>query len=277
MEEETVAGVVERVVHRRENWGVYDVSSAGATVRVKGNVHFREGEYVRLTAVAEDNERWGRQYVVRRVDDVKGPPPTSLGMSKFLAANVKGIGVGHVSNILETYGPGELVELLDGGDAAVRLTEVPGIGTARAKRIAETWTAGSADRRAVVPVVEKFGSHLTYGECRTAAAFGGAARREKFFDARPWVDRSAATADPLGDLEAEPYDLVDILKPHRRYEVAGRGGEGVLHAGGSVLLSGVRAARRPRGRVDGGGGAVSRAARRHGLLCAPLEYGGIDR
>lgn len=217
MEEETVAGVVERVVHRRENWGVYDVSSEGATVRVKGNVSFREGEYVRVAAVAEDNERWGRQYVVRSVEKVEGPPPTSRGMSKFLVANTKGIGPGHVSRILETYEPGELIEMLDGDDGVGRLMEVPGIGETRAKQIVETWSAGSLDRRTVIPLVEKFGRHLTYGECRTAATFGGAARRQKFFDDRPWIaDPSAATADPLGYLEAEPYDLVDILKPHRR-------------------------------------------------------------
>ena len=215
MEQRNVVGVVDRVIHARDGWGVYDIvdPDANKTYRVKGSVSFREGERVHVIVTEENSERWGRQYALCGVESVDGPPMTRGGIGKFLVANAKGVGPILVAAIMETYEMDKLSSLLDEGDVE-GLMRVPGVGEIGAKQIVEAWEGGSSERRAVIPLVEKFGRHLNYRECRTLAMFGSdAKRRRKFFEDRPWME---ATRQPLAHYESQPYDMLDVLRVHRK-------------------------------------------------------------
>ena len=102
--------------------------------------------FVALEGRWENHAVHGRQF--RASGFLQGLPRTLSGLELYLAsAGVKGIGKQLARRIVEAFGVRALIVL---EQEPHRLTEIPGIGTKRARAIAQRWAADEAGRALVV-------------------------------------------------------------------------------------------------------------------------------
>lgn len=134
MPEVTLDGTLERITFRNPDNGytVARVTSREGAVTVVGNlVGIEEGMPVRLSGEWVDDRKWGRQFKVATC--VPDSPKTVVGIEKFLGSKLfPGIGPALAKRIVEKFGRETLDVIATTPD---RLTEVIGIGTARAKTL----------------------------------------------------------------------------------------------------------------------------------------------
>ena len=134
----TLEGTLERVVFKGEDSGYtvarFTPSNGKVPVTVVGHlVEIQEGVPYTLHGVWVDDRKWGRQFKVSSF--TQKVPKTALGIEKYLSSGmIPGIGPAYAKRIVATFGT-ETLDVIR--DAPQRLTEVPGIGSARAKEIAD--------------------------------------------------------------------------------------------------------------------------------------------
>jgi exodeoxyribonuclease V alpha subunit len=132
--EVTLDGTLARITFRNPDNGytVARLTSREGEVTVVGSlVGIEEGMPVRLSGEWVDDRKWGRQFKVATC--VPDSPKTVVGIEKFLGSKLfPGIGPALAKRIVEKFGR-ETLDVI--AKAPERLTEVIGIGTARAKTL----------------------------------------------------------------------------------------------------------------------------------------------
>ena len=133
--EVTLDGTLERITFRNPDNGytVARLASRNGEVTIVGNIiGIEEGMPVRVSGEWVDDRKWGRQFKVSVC--VPDSPKTVVGIEKFLGSKLfPGIGPALAKRIVEKFGR-ETLEVISA--TPQRLTEVIGIGTARAKTLA---------------------------------------------------------------------------------------------------------------------------------------------
>src|SRR5882672_7906220 len=149
--EETLEGTVERIVFSGGE-GAFTVArfkvQGGATiVTVVGSLlGVPAGAALRVQGRYETTSRFGEQFRVARYTEVA--PATLDGIRRYLGSGlIKGIGPEFAGRIVERFGI-ETLEILDSDPG--RISEVSGIGPARAKSIREAWSAQREVRKVMV-------------------------------------------------------------------------------------------------------------------------------
>jgi exodeoxyribonuclease V alpha subunit len=139
---EVLEGTLERVVFQNptNQWTVARLEPAGGgpAVTVVGALFgVTVGTPVVLRGTWETDRRFGRQFRVESYHTKS--PETVLGIERYLGSGmIPGIGPELAKRLVERFGA-ETLEVV--GRSPQRLTEVDGIGPARARSIAEAWTA----------------------------------------------------------------------------------------------------------------------------------------
>ena len=149
--EETIQGTVDRIVFAGSD-GAFTVArlkvdgtSEPLTV-VGGLLGVPVGARLRVTGRHESTPRFGPQFRITGFTEFA--PATLEGMRKYLGSGlIKGIGPEFATRIVERFGI-ETLELLDRDPG--RISEVPGIGPARAKAIRDAWSAQREVRKVMV-------------------------------------------------------------------------------------------------------------------------------
>ena len=149
--DETVQGVVEKIVFAGSD-GTFTVArftvdgEGEPRTIVGGLLGVPVGARLRLTGRRESNARFGPQFRVAAFTEMA--QATLEGMRKYLGSGwIKGIGPEFATRIVERFGI-ETLELLDRDPG--RISEVPGIGPARAKAIRAAWSAQREVRKVMV-------------------------------------------------------------------------------------------------------------------------------
>jgi exodeoxyribonuclease V alpha subunit len=149
-DEVTLDGTLERIVFRAEDTGFTVARLAGTgggePVTVVGSlIGVHEGTPLRLRGRWTDDRKWGRQF---QVDTYQTrTPETALGIERFLGSGaIPGVGPELARRLVARFGLETLAVIERQPE---RLTEVDGIGVARASRIAAAW----ADQRHVQDVM----------------------------------------------------------------------------------------------------------------------------
>ena len=150
---ETVEGILDQVLFANDNNGytVAVVVVAGEhndfrRVTVVGNLAGIEvGSTIRAEGGYEKHPRFGEQFHVVDFETLR--PAGSVAIERYLASEIKGVGTAFARRIAEHFGD-ELGEVLD--NAPERMREVPGIGAARARLIAAAWRDSSGLREVTV-------------------------------------------------------------------------------------------------------------------------------
>lgn len=139
---ETLDGAIDRFIYRNEetHFTVARFTVAGevmATTVVGELVNLSEGVPLRLHGTWILDRKWGRQF---RIETYQlRTPETLVGIEKFIGSGViPGVGPEIARRLVEKFGM-DTLEVI--GNAPHRLTEVAGIGAARAGKIAEAWGA----------------------------------------------------------------------------------------------------------------------------------------
>ena len=153
-----VDGVVERVLHRNEEtgWGVLVVEVAGpggsggrsdpGQIRAVGTfLGVRPGENLRLEGEWVEHPKFGRQLRVSYFNPVE--PESLVGIERYLSGFIDGIGSDLAKKIVKTFGKETLDVFALEPD---RLSEVPGLGKKRRKRILKAWGETRTIRDAMV-------------------------------------------------------------------------------------------------------------------------------
>jgi exodeoxyribonuclease V alpha subunit len=150
-DEETLEGTVERIVFSGGD-GAFTVARlkverGGAVVTVVGGlVGIPAGAVLRVQGRYETTVRFGEQFRVARYTEVA--PATLEGIRRYLGSGlIKGIGPEFASRIVERFGI-ETLEILDSDPG--RISEVSGIGPARASSIRAAWSAQREVRKVMV-------------------------------------------------------------------------------------------------------------------------------
>lgn len=138
----TLDGTIERFVYRDEDSHftvarfTVEGDPLGTTV-VGELVNLTEGVPLRLHGQWVQDRKWGRQF---RVETYQlKTPETLVGIERFLGSGlIPGIGAELARRMVEKFGM-DTLEII--GRSPERLTEVSGIGAARAAKIAEAWSA----------------------------------------------------------------------------------------------------------------------------------------
>jgi exodeoxyribonuclease V alpha subunit len=149
--EETLEGAVERLVYSGGD-GEFTV----ARLKVEGRpeivtvvgslVGIPAGAVLRVSGRFETTVRFGEQFRVTRYTEVA--PQTIDGLRRYLGSGlIKGIGPEFAGRIVDRFGI-ETLEILDRDPA--RISEVPGIGPARARAIRSAWSAQREVRKVMV-------------------------------------------------------------------------------------------------------------------------------
>ena len=132
--------MVARVVYSQEQSGyaVVALQAQEATpevIAVGSLLGMQPGETVRLTGGWTEHPKYGRRFQVESYATIT--PRTVAGLEQYLGSGwVPGIGPGFARRIVSHFGL-DTLEVLD--HASRRLREVPGIGAARAARVARAW------------------------------------------------------------------------------------------------------------------------------------------
>jgi exodeoxyribonuclease V alpha subunit len=137
----TLDGTLGRVVFRDDDSHFtvarFAVVDRPEPVTVVGElVAVSDGAPLRLRGRWVDDRKWGRQFKIETYH--LRAPETLLGIERFLGAGlIPGIGPGLAKRLVQRFGMDTLAII---ETAPARLTEVEGIGTARAARIAAAWS-----------------------------------------------------------------------------------------------------------------------------------------
>jgi exodeoxyribonuclease V alpha subunit len=148
--EETLEGTIERIVFSGGD-GAFTVArfkvARGEVVTVVGSLlGVPAGAPLRVQGRYETTARFGEQFRVARYTEVA--PQTLDGIRRYLGSGlIKGIGPEFAGRIVERFGI-ETLEILDSDPG--RISEVPGIGPARAKSIRAAWSAQREVRKVMV-------------------------------------------------------------------------------------------------------------------------------
>jgi len=150
---ETLEGVLDQVLFANDNNGytVAAVVVAGEhndfrRVTIVGNLAGLEvGSTIRAEGGFEKHPRFGEQFHVVDFETLR--PAGAVAIERYLASEIKGVGTAFARRIAEHFGD-DLGEILD--NAPERMREVPGIGAARARLIAATWRDASGLREVTV-------------------------------------------------------------------------------------------------------------------------------
>ena len=139
--EVTLDGTVERFVFKGEESGFtvarFETPGREVVTIVGELVGVTEGLPLRLRGQWVVDKKWGRQFKIATYQ-LKAPE-TLVGIERFLGSGViPGIGPGIAKGMVAKFGM-ETLEVID--KQPHRLTEVPGIGTQRAAKIAEAFAA----------------------------------------------------------------------------------------------------------------------------------------
>ncbi|HEY6033309.1 MAG TPA: ATP-dependent RecD-like DNA helicase [Kofleriaceae bacterium] len=144
----SIDGTVERVAFHNPDstYTVAKVTTKEGEVTVVGKLMgIDEGMPLRLTGKWETDKKWGRQFKVAEYELLT--PKTKAGIEKFLGSKAfAGIGPSLAKRIVEKFGT-DTLDVIE--KTPNRLTEVIGIGGARAKTIAKVF----ADQRDVQEVM----------------------------------------------------------------------------------------------------------------------------
>jgi exodeoxyribonuclease V alpha subunit len=138
--EQTLDGTLERIVFRAEDTGFtvgrLTVAGAAEPVTVVGSlIGVQEGTPLRVRGTWNVDRKWGRQFKVDTY--VIQTPATAKGIERFLAAaDIPGVGPALAKRLVEKFGLDTLAVIEKQPE---RLTEVVGIGTAKAAKIAGAW------------------------------------------------------------------------------------------------------------------------------------------
>ena len=148
--DETLDGTLERIVFRGDDTGFtvgrFVVPGNAEPVTVVGNLlGVNEGTPLRLRGRWIDDRKYGRQF---KVDTYQTrTPATAIGIERFLGSGaIPGVGPELARRLVAKFGL-DTLKVIEG--APEKLTEVEGIGVARATRIAAAW----ADQRHVQDVM----------------------------------------------------------------------------------------------------------------------------
>jgi exodeoxyribonuclease V alpha subunit len=148
--EETLEGTVERIVFSGGD-ASFTVArfklDAGAVVTVVGSLMgVPAGAALRVQGHYETTARFGEQFRVAQYTEVA--PATLDGIRRYLGSGlIKGIGPEFAARIVKEFGI-ETLEILDRDPG--RISQVTGIGPARAKSIREAWSAQREVRKVMV-------------------------------------------------------------------------------------------------------------------------------
>lgn len=154
---DTLDGTVVSIVFRNPETGysVLRVSCDGdGSFRLKPNESVVvgkcgavwEGEELHATGEWVTDAQHGRQFKASSI--VCATPHSVSGMERYLASGlISGVGPEYAKRIVAKFG-NQTLEILDKFSA--RLTEVPGIGKTRARRIKESWEKGAAMREIMI-------------------------------------------------------------------------------------------------------------------------------
>jgi exodeoxyribonuclease V alpha subunit len=148
--EETIEGTVERIVFSGGD-GAFTVArfkvQRGDVVTIVGSLlGVPAGASLRVQGRHETTARFGEQFRVTRYTEVA--PATLDGIRRYLGSGlIKGIGPEFAGRIVDKFGI-ETLEVLDSDPG--RISEVSGIGPARAKSIRAAWSAQREVRKVMV-------------------------------------------------------------------------------------------------------------------------------
>ncbi len=147
---QTVEGTVERIVYSSEEsgWTVARLSAAsGERLTAVGRLPgLRPGERVRLTGRWQRDSRFGRQFQADTCLPLR--PETRTGLEKYLGSGlIDGIGKVMAKRLVKSFGLAAL-DVIE--REPERLTEVPGIGPVRARKIQQAWRRQSGMQEAMV-------------------------------------------------------------------------------------------------------------------------------
>ena len=148
---DSLSGIVRSVVYRNEQSGFTVLSlvveGRNRPVRVVGEIGAVDiGEQVVAAGQWVDHPKHGRQFRVRHI--AVAVPTGREGLLGYLGSGaVNGVGPVYAEAIVARFGD-ETVDILDSHPD--RLREVEGIGTKRAKQIAESWAERRGDRETLM-------------------------------------------------------------------------------------------------------------------------------
>ena len=130
MKEERSAVLAELVYHNEDNFytvAVFEMEEE-QFFAVGSLLHPKEGRNYRLTGEWKTHPKYGRQFAFSSFEELQ--PGTAEGILAFLSSGViKGIGPAAASKIVRAFGT-KTLEIIE--KQPDRLTEVPGIGKAKA-------------------------------------------------------------------------------------------------------------------------------------------------
>lgn len=157
-----VTGIIEEIVFRNEDNGftVLELREEreGSLTTVVGNLPFVvEGERVRVTGEWTVHPDYGPQL---KVENLQSVPPSSLdGLEKYLSSGlIKGVGPATAKRLVEHFGL-DTLDIIQFNPE--RLTEVDGIGPAKAEAIAASF-AEQKEVREVMLFLQTYGITTTY-------------------------------------------------------------------------------------------------------------------
>jgi exodeoxyribonuclease V alpha subunit len=150
-----VEGVIDRVTYRDEK-SMYTVARIkvgdGSMVTAVGPFpSATPGQMVKVFGVWVQHREYGRQLKVERVETVA--PATLLGIEKYLGSGlIRGIGPATAAKLVKRFGM-DTLEVIESNPE--RLTEVPGVGPKKARRIIDA----IAEHKSVQKVMVFLQSH----------------------------------------------------------------------------------------------------------------------
>ena len=227
--EETVEGTVERIVFAGGD-GDFTVArlkpkTGGEVVTIVGSLPgVPVGASLRIVGKFENTVRFGAQLRIASYTEVA--PATLDGIRRYLGSGlIKGIGPEFASRIVERFGITTL-EVLDRDPG--RISEVSGIGPARARSIRDAW-AGQREIRKVMVFLQGYGVSPAFAS-RIYRRYGAAAiarvRENPYRLAFDVWGIGFLSADKLAaalGIERESAARLDAGVRHVLEESAGRG------------------------------------------------------
>ncbi|MFO7154611.1 MAG: ATP-dependent RecD-like DNA helicase, partial [Caldicoprobacter oshimai] len=157
-----ITGIIEEVVFRNEDNGftvieVRDESSRALVTAVGSLPYANAGEKVHIVGEWTMHPDYGQQLKIHAMKSVV--PSTLDGMEKYLASGlIKGVGPSTAKKLIERFGM-DVLNVIE--FSPERLTEVEGIGPARAEMIAASY-AEHREIREVMMFLQSYGITTTY-------------------------------------------------------------------------------------------------------------------
>jgi exodeoxyribonuclease V alpha subunit len=149
---ESISGLIERVTYHAEESGFVvlqvRIGTRRDTISIVGRLALppSPGEILHAEGVWAQDAVYGIQF---RADELRVHPPDTLeGLEKYLSSGViRGVGKATAKKLVAKFGD-DLIEILD--NTPSKLTRIPGIGKAKAKRIGESWAGQKAAREIMI-------------------------------------------------------------------------------------------------------------------------------